>query len=111
MNQKIKFVVVVVFIILMKNFSYAVGPVNPLHKDLKWKAPVTSTHTTATPTKILAFEGANYLAKDKGLPSYSQNFYFNKKGEEPVVELINQKFETLTEANLITNKTLITSQV
>lgn len=99
------------FIVSMNTFCLAAVPVNPFHKEIKWKAPQNSTRINVAPVKLLAFEGASYQAENKGLPTYSQTFYFNKKGTEPVVELLNQKFETIAETNLITNKNAIANEV
>ena len=111
MNLKSKVVIVILFIASMNNFCDAVGPVNPYHKEIKWKIPQKKSQNNGDGTNVISFEGAFYKSEDKGLPTYTENFYFNKKNEEPVVELVNQKFEVLAESNLIANKNLISKDI
>ena len=87
------------------------GQTSVMHRDLKWKSPKNVSKSNKETQKLLSFEGADYEPKNKSLPSYSETFYFNRQGEDGSVELMNQKFETLAETNLIADKSLLSNEI
>ncbi len=111
MYQKSKVLIAVLFLFSLNNLMIAAGTSTPIHKEIKWKSPQTSTTFGGNKVNLLSFAGADYSVENKGLPSYSETYYFNKNGSEAVVELVNQKFAPLAETNLIVDKNLISNEV
>ena len=84
---------------------------DPNHRDLNWKAPQSIKGNSDDTRKFLYFEGAGYPTQLKGLPSFSESVKFNNNNDDPIVELINQKFETFSETNLISDKDILGSVI
>lgn len=98
----------IAFLLLFLSFSES----NAQNKDteqiiLNWTIPVIGTNNEDLP--VLKFEGASYRLSQTVLPFYSVSKPSNIGDEIPSIELLNQQFEKLGEAELKTNVAGITN--
>ncbi|MEO5571445.1 MAG: type IX secretion system sortase PorU [Bacteroidia bacterium] len=107
-----KYYLTSVFIFLF-TASFSQSAKNSTHRIIIWKPPFESKISENESITLLNFEGAKYDPSKKSLPFYGETFddKFDNSVVEAKTELLNDVYEPLKETSLITDPSLISSQI